>query len=181
MTCCSSRPPQSPRSPQSPQSPQSPAALLLPPAGRWLTGSHSLASSGRCCMKVLGFRLWVPVTPTSTRTQNPDKPGRHVTAWAEDAASRVSRGWGSRARAALVLDPGLQTGERVCVALTPAMTAVGSAAASLFNCVALLLLSLCVLRCPNEFTGDRCQNYVMASFYSTSLSSSSSSNSAASC
>ncbi|NWW72038.1 NRG1 protein, partial [Climacteris rufus] len=23
-------------------------------------------------------------------------------------------------------------------------------------------------RCPNEFTGDRCQNYVMASFYSTS-------------
>lgn len=24
------------------------------------------------------------------------------------------------------------------------------------------------LRCPNEFTGDRCQNYVMASFYSTS-------------
>ncbi len=28
------------------------------------------------------------------------------------------------------------------------------------------------LRCPNEFTGDRCQNYVMASFYSTSISSS---------
>uniref|UniRef100_A0A673I3E5 Pro-neuregulin-1, membrane-bound isoform-like n=1 Tax=Sinocyclocheilus rhinocerous TaxID=307959 RepID=A0A673I3E5_9TELE len=27
-------------------------------------------------------------------------------------------------------------------------------------------------RCPNEFTGDRCQNYVMASFYSTSISSS---------
>ena len=26
------------------------------------------------------------------------------------------------------------------------------------------------LRCPNEFTGDRCQNYVMASFYSTSTS-----------
>lgn len=26
------------------------------------------------------------------------------------------------------------------------------------------------LRCPNEFTGDRCQNYVMASFYSTSIS-----------
>ncbi|KAK1800524.1 hypothetical protein P4O66_005743 [Electrophorus voltai] len=25
-------------------------------------------------------------------------------------------------------------------------------------------------RCPNEFTGDRCQNYVMASFYSTSVS-----------
>ncbi|XP_074809750.1 pro-neuregulin-1, membrane-bound isoform isoform X15 [Natator depressus] len=25
-------------------------------------------------------------------------------------------------------------------------------------------------RCPNEFTGDRCQNYVMASFYSTSTS-----------
>ncbi|NXE26318.1 NRG1 protein, partial [Ardeotis kori] len=24
-------------------------------------------------------------------------------------------------------------------------------------------------RCPNEFTGDRCQNYVMASFYSTHL------------
>lgn len=23
-------------------------------------------------------------------------------------------------------------------------------------------------KCPNEFTGDRCQNYVMASFYSTS-------------
>ncbi|XP_065803114.1 pro-neuregulin-1, membrane-bound isoform isoform X10 [Muntiacus reevesi] len=25
-------------------------------------------------------------------------------------------------------------------------------------------------KCPNEFTGDRCQNYVMASFYSTSTS-----------
>lgn len=174
MTCCPCRPP------QSPQSPQSPAALLLPPAGRWLTASHPCASSGRCCMKVLGFRLWVPVTPTSTRTQNPDKPGRHVTRGQRTLHHGVSRGWGSRARAALVLDPGLQTGERVCVAPTPAMTAVGSAAASLFNCVALLLLSLCVLRCPNEFTGDRCQNYVMASFYSTSLSSSSS-NSAASC
>lgn len=42
-----------------------------------------------------------------------------------------------------------------------------------------LSLSLCVFRCPNEFTGDRCQNYVMASFYSMSLSSSS--NSTASC
>ncbi|GAA6227213.1 pro-neuregulin-1, membrane-bound isoform-like isoform X5 [Lates japonicus] len=27
-------------------------------------------------------------------------------------------------------------------------------------------------RCPNEFTGDRCQNYVMASFYSMSIYSS---------
>uniref|UniRef100_A0A8D3CPW4 EGF-like domain-containing protein n=1 Tax=Scophthalmus maximus TaxID=52904 RepID=A0A8D3CPW4_SCOMX len=27
-------------------------------------------------------------------------------------------------------------------------------------------------KCPNEFTGDRCQNYVMASFYSMSISSS---------
>lgn len=63
-----------------------------------------------------------------------------MTAWAEDAASRVSRGWGSRARAALVLDPGLQTGERVCVALTPAMTAVGSAAASLFHSSSLVFV-----------------------------------------
>lgn len=34
------------------------------------------------------------------------------------------------------------------------------------------LLSPSGSRCPNEFTGDRCQNYVMASFYSTSVSSS---------
>lgn len=39
---------------------------------------------------------------------------------------------------------------------------------SLFS---LWLLSF-PLRCPSEFTGDRCQNYVMASFYSTSISSS---------
>src|SRR4029434_7448096 len=31
-----------------------------------------------------------------------------------------------------------------------------------------LVLFCSPLRCPNEFTGDRCQTYVMASFYSTS-------------
>lgn len=40
-----------------------------------------------------------------------------------------------------------------------------------FLSFSLWLLSF-PLRCPNEFTGDRCQSYVMASFYSTSISSS---------
>lgn len=37
-----------------------------------------------------------------------------------------------------------------------------------FSLFFLPLFFVSSLRCPNEFTGDRCQNYVMASFYSTS-------------
>lgn len=36
----------------------------------------------------------------------------------------------------------------------------------------LLWLLFLSIRCPNDFTGDRCQTYVMASFYRMSISSS---------
>lgn len=37
-----------------------------------------------------------------------------------------------------------------------------------FSVFSTIVFFVSSLRCPNEFTGDRCQNYVMASFYSTS-------------
>lgn len=40
---------------------------------------------------------------------------------------------------------------------------------SSFSLSSALFLSI---RCPNDFTGDRCQTYVMASFYRMSISSS---------